>query len=44
MYRNSEVYQRFIDKATGNIVKKRLIKKNHAKVLYDTEDLTLVDM
>lgn len=44
VYRNSEVYQRFIDKATGNIVKKRLIKKNHAKVLYDTEDLTIVDM
>lgn len=44
IYRNSEVYQRFIDKTTGNIVKKRLIKKNHAKVLYDTNDLVVVDM
>lgn len=39
VYRNSEIYQRVIDKKTGNEVAKILIKKNHAKVMYDTSDL-----
>lgn len=43
VYRNSEIYQRIVDKATGNTIKKRLIKKNHAKVLYDTKELIIVE-
>lgn len=39
VYRNSEIYQRVVDKKTGNVIKKNLIKKNHSKVLYDTSDL-----
>jgi len=35
-YRNNEIYQQKIDKASGNQVAKTLIVKNHAKVLYDS--------
>lgn len=42
VYRNSEIYQRVIDKQTGNLIKKSLIKKNHAKVMYDTSHLEVV--
>ncbi len=34
-YRNNEVYREVRDKRTGNLIKKHLIVKNHAKVLYD---------
>jgi len=41
VYRNSELYQRIINKKNGIEVKKTLIKKNHAKVLYDTSNLDI---
>ena len=34
-YRNGEVYQRCIDKVTGKTLEDKLIKINHAKVMYD---------
>lgn len=37
IYRCGEVYRRIIDKVTGNTVKKELIRKNHALVMYDME-------
>jgi len=46
-YRKNEIYIKKIDKVTGNLVNKTLIKKNHSKVLYDKKhirsDLIRVD-
>lgn len=36
-YRNNQVSKRCIDKRTGNEVWKKVVAKNHAKVLYDEE-------
>ncbi|MBL1229594.1 VanW family protein [Enterococcus sp. BWB1-3] len=43
VYRNSNIYQQVIDKQTGNEIKKVLIKKNHAKVVYPTDHLTIIE-
>ena len=42
--RNGEVYREKIDRQTGNHVEKMLIRKNHAKVCYDTANLKVIDM
>ncbi|WP_425448253.1 VanW family protein [Dethiothermospora halolimnae] len=34
-YRNNEIYRKKVDKRTGNLIDKTLIKRNHSKVLYD---------
>lgn len=39
-YRNNKIYRRIIDKRTGNLLKEELIKKNHAKVMYDKKYIT----
>ena len=44
VYRNGKVYRSIVDKETGNIIEKRLIKTNHAQVMYDTSELEIVDM
>ena len=41
VYRCGEVYRAVYDKRTGSCLKKDLIRKNHAKVLYDTSGLTI---
>lgn len=41
VYRNGKVYRRVVDVATGNTVERRLIKTNHARVLYDTSNLEI---
>jgi len=41
VYRNGKIYRLKIDKVTGNILEKKLIKINHAQVLYDTTNLTI---
>lgn len=43
VYRNGEVYREKVDCSTGNKIKKELIRKNHAKVCYDTNNLEVVD-
>ncbi len=43
VYRNGEVYREKIDCATGKHVEKELIRKNHARVIYDTEGLEVRD-
>ena len=43
VYRNGEVYREKVDCSTGNKIKKELIRKNHAKVCYDTSNLEVVD-
>ena len=44
VYRNGKVYREKIDRETGNVVDKELIKVNHAKVCYDTNHLEIVDL
>ena len=41
VYRNGKVYRRVIDTVTGNTVERKLIKTNHARVLYDTSGLEI---
>lgn len=41
IYRVGEVYRESIDVVSGNIVSKELIRQNHAKVMYDTSNLTI---
>ena len=33
-----------IDRETGNIVSKEIIRENHARVCYDTSNLDIVDL
>lgn len=44
VYRNGKVYRSVVDKNTGNVIDKKLIKTNHAKVMYDTSRLDIVDI
>ena len=44
VYRNGKVYRSVVDKASGNVIDKKLIKTNHAEVMYDTSGLEIVDM
>lgn len=44
VYRNGKVYRSVVDKNTGNVIDKKLIKTNHAKVMYDTSGLDIVDI
>lgn len=43
VYRNGQVYRLIYDPASGNCLKKELIRTNHAKVMYDASHLNLVD-
>lgn len=43
VYRNGEVYRKKIDKQTGECVEKKLIRKNHARVMYDTKNLEILE-
>jgi vancomycin resistance protein VanW len=42
VYRNGKVYRHCIDIITGNLLSKELIKTNHAKVMYDINNIDLV--
>lgn len=41
VYRNGVVYRDTIDKKTGNCISRDVIRRNHAKVLYDTSNLVI---
>ena len=43
VYRNGDVYRDKIDRRTGEHVSRELIRHNHARVCYDTSDLTIVE-
>ena len=43
VYRNGEIYRTVVDKATGNVTERKLIKTNHAKVMYDTTNLATIE-
>ena len=40
-YRNNKVFRECTDKATGNLIEKKLIKKSHAKVKYDEKYISI---
>lgn len=39
MFRCGKIYRSRIDRETGDLIEKTLLKENHAKVMYDTRDL-----
>lgn len=39
IYRNNRIYRECVDKKTGKLVQRELLKANHAKVMYDTTNL-----
>ena len=41
VYRKGRVYRSTIDKRSGNIIKKELLRENHAKVMYDTSNIKI---
>ncbi len=41
VYRIGQVYRDCIDKATGNVISRELIRDNNAKVMYDTSHLKI---
>lgn len=38
-----EVYRTMVDKTTGNVLSRELLRRNHARVLYDTAGLEIMD-
>lgn len=44
VYRNGTVYRDTIDKRSGNCVSREVIRRNHAKVMYDTSNLDIVSI
>lgn len=43
VYRMGEVYRLCIDKISGKVLSRKCIRKNHAKVMYDTSSLEIVN-
>ena len=43
VYRTGKIFRERVDKATGCVVSKQLIKENRARVLYDTSHLPISD-
>ncbi len=41
VYRNNKIFRNTIDIHTGNVIRRKLIKTNHAKVMYDTSNLEI---
>lgn len=39
VYRNSKIFRHCIDKRTGNLISRELIKTNHAKVMYNLTNI-----
>lgn len=44
VYRNGEVYRNKVDSITGKHLEKKLIRQNHAMVMYDTSELEIIDL
>ncbi len=44
VYRNGQIYRIKVDSITGDHIEKKLIRKNHAEVLYDTDYLEIKDI
>ena len=44
VYRNGEVYRTKVDRRTGEHVSRELIRRNHARTVYDTSGLEIRDL
>lgn len=44
VYRNNKIYKECIDVKTGNIVSRDIVKISHAKVMYDVQNLNIIDI
>ena len=44
VYRCGEVYRAAVDKSSGNTLARELLRRNHARVLYDTSGLEILDV
>lgn len=44
VYRKGQVYRTCIDKASGKELSRELIRENNAKVMYDTSNLSVIDL
>ncbi len=44
VYRNGKVIRTCVDKKTGNTISRKLIRKNHAKVMYDSSNLEIQEV
>lgn len=44
VFRMGQVYRNCVDKHTGNLLSRECIRKNHAKVMYDTTNLDISDI
>lgn len=42
VYRNGKIFLNVYDKKSGDLASRKLLQENHAKVMYDTENLTTV--
>ena len=43
VYRTGKVFRKCIDKKTGNVLSEILIRENHAKVMYDSTNLDVIE-
>lgn len=43
VYRCGEVWRERTDKRTGNVVERELVRRNHARVAYDTDGLEIIE-
>jgi vancomycin resistance protein VanW len=43
VYRRGQVYRSCIDKRTGNLLSKELIRDNNARVMYDSSHLEIIE-
>ena len=43
VYRTGKVFRECIDKNTGNLISSECIRQNHAKVMYDTSSLDIIE-
>lgn len=44
VYRKGQVYRTCVDKRTGNTLSRELLRDNHAKVMYDTSHLEIMEV
>ena len=43
VYRNNEIYRHIFNRNSGELISKECIKVNHAKVMYDTSNLDIIE-
>lgn len=43
VYRNNKIYRKVNDRETGKLISKTCIKENHAKVMYDSTNLEIIE-